>query len=166
MLFYYAKNQKRQAITLAVNIVLIPVFLYAFRYFLHKEPNFEQLYFVVKIGAAVVAVVMVVILLWLLKKGDKFEIYVTDNEFYSHHPVFDEWCFSVDPQNIVAIEHNLEVSQSAMTNINVRLKEGGVVQITQNYNFSRKDLYQALKKANPDIQLPEDANLFNHKLKR
>ncbi|UZE94817.1 hypothetical protein [Alkalimarinus alittae] len=166
MIFYYAKTQTRQAITLAVNILLIPVLLYAFRYFLHSEPNFEQLYAVVKIGAFVVAAVMVVILLWLLKKNDRFEIYVTDSEFYSHHPVFKEWCFSVNPKDIVAIEHNLEVSQSAMTNINVCLKNGERVQITQNYNFSRKDLYDALKQANPDIKLPENANLFNHKLNR
>lgn len=166
MIFYYAKTQKRQAIILAINIFLIPVLLYLFRHFLHEAPNFEQIYTVVQIGAFVVAAVLLAILLWLLKKKDRFEIYVTDNEFYSHHPVFDEWCFSVNPKDIVAIEHNLDVSQSAMTNINVCLKTGDRVQITQNYNFSRTDLYEALKKANPDIELPENANLFNHKFKR
>lgn len=166
MIFYYARSQKRQAITLAINILLIPVLLYAFQYFLREAPNFEQIYGVVKIGAFIVALILVAILVWLLKKKDRFEIYVTDNEFYSHHPVFDEWCFSVNPKDITAVEHNLDVSQNAMTNINVCLKTGERVQITQNYSFSRKELYDALKKANPDIKLPENANLFNHKLKR
>lgn len=166
MLFHYKKNQTRQAVTVALNILAIPVILYLFQSFFKDQPDFQQLYGVVEKGAIAVALVLTIILAWLLKKKDKFEIYVTANEFYSHHPFSKEWCFSVCPQDIKAIEHTMTIGSGYMTNINVHLKSGERLQISQNYPFSRKALYAALKKVNPSITFPSNANTFNHKRKK
>ena len=163
MLFHYAKTRRRQALKVAFNILLIPVLLFAFHYFFKDKPNFPQIYDIaVKAGVAVM-VVLTGIFLWFLTSKEKFEIYVTGNEFYSHHPMFKEWCFSVDPMDIVEIEHHLRIDSSAMTNINVYLKDGKKVQICQNYPFSRKKLYSALEQANPQIQFPDNPNVFKHR---
>lgn len=53
-----------------------------------------------------------------------------------------------------------------MTNINVHLSDGQKLQICQNYSFSRKDLYAALQRINPNIELPDKANVFKHELSR
>ena len=163
MLFHYAKTRRRQALKVGVNILLIPILLFAFHYFFKDKANFSEIYDIaVKAGVAAM-VVLSGIFLWFLKSKEKFEIYVTGNEFYSHHPMFKEWCFSVDPKDIVEIEHHLRVDSSAMTNINVYLKDGTKVQICQNYPFSRKKLYAALEKVNPEIQFPDDPNVFTHR---
>ena len=163
MLFHYAKTRRRQALKVASNILLIPILLFAFHYFFKDKANFPEIYDIaVKAGVAVMAV-LAGIFLWFLKSKEKFEIYVTNNEFYSHHPLFKEWCFNVDPKDIVEIEHHLRVDSSAMTNINVHLKDGTQVQICQNYPFSRKELYSALEQANPQIHFPDNPNVFKHR---
>lgn len=162
MLFHYVKTRKRQAKTIAINILILPLLLYVLHEVANNEPNFAQVYAVAKIITVVGVVVLAGMWIWLLKSKEKFELYVTENEFYSHHPVFKEWCFSVNPKEIVAVQHHLGIGAGAMTNINVHLKDGQKLQICQNYSFSREDLYSALKKANPMIQLPENPNLFKH----
>ncbi|MDP4547224.1 hypothetical protein [Marinobacter sp. MDS2] len=163
MLFHYAKTRRRQALKIAFNILLIPVLLFAFHHFFQDKANFSEIYDIaVKAGMAVM-VVLTGIFLWFLKSKEKFEIYVTANEFYSYHPIFKEWCFSVNPKDIVEIEHHLRIDTSAMTNINVYLKDGTKVQICQNYPFSRKKLYSALEQANAEIQFPDNPNVFKHR---
>jgi len=166
MLFHYKKSQTRQAISVALNILAIPVILYLFQHFFRDQPDFEKIYDVVEKGAVAVAIVLAVILAWLLKRRDKFEIYVTEKEFYSHHPAFRKWCFRISPRDIVAIEHKLNIGSGYMTNINVRMENGEVHQLCMNYPFSRKNLYNALKQVNPKIQLPSNPNTFNHKRKK
>lgn len=163
MLFHYAKTRKRQAINVALNMLLLPLILYLFHHLVKDEPNYEELYAAAEIIACSIAMILTGILIWFLKSKEKFELYVTENEFYSYHPVFKEWCFSVNPNDIAAIEHHLGIGSGSMTNINARLKNGRELQICQNYPFSRKELYSALQKINPDIHLPDHANLFTHK---
>ncbi|MFV8570202.1 hypothetical protein ACNQ6O_03235 [Marinobacter sp. SBS5] len=142
--------------------MLIPILLFAFHYFLKDKANFSDVYEIaVKVGVAAM-VVLFGIFLWFMKSKEKFEIYVTENEFHSHHPMFKDWCFSVHPKDIVEIEHHLRVDSTAMTNINVHLKDGTRVQICQNYPFSRKKLYSALGQVNPDIRFPDNPNVFKH----
>lgn len=126
------------------------------------EPNFEQTYAIAEKIVIAITVALTCILIWFLKSKEKFEIYVTENEFYSYHPVFKEWCFSVNPKDIKTIEHNLRIGSEFMTNINVQLNSGQKLQICQNYSFSRKDLYSALQKVNPNISFPDNANIFKH----
>ncbi|QEY58045.1 hypothetical protein FXF61_02095 [Pseudomonas sp. C27(2019)] len=166
MLFHYVKTRKRQAIHLAINILILPLLLYMFHYTLKDEPNFEQIYVIVEKVTIVIVILLVGLLIWFLKSKEQFEIYVTDNKLYSYHPVFKEWCFSVNPKDIVEIEHQLSMGAGSMTNINVHLNNGQKHQVCQNYSFSREELYSALQRANPKIKLPDDANLFKHKLSR
>lgn len=163
MLFHYKKTRKRQAITIAINILILPLFLYFFRYAMEGEPNFEEVVATANNIVIVISVVLICLLIWFLKSKEKFEMYVTENEFYSYHPVFSEWCFSVNPKDIKAVEHHLSIGSGLMTNINVHLNSGQKIQVCQNYSFSRDDLYFALKKANPNIDMPDNANIFKHK---
>lgn len=110
-----------------------------------------------------ISVILICLLIWFLKSKQKFEIYVTDDEFYSYHPLFKEWCFSVNPKDIKAIEHDLRIGSDLMTNINVHLNSGQKLQVCQNYAFSRHDLYCALQQANPAIKLPDNANVFKQR---
>ncbi len=162
MLFHFAKTRKRQAKTIAINILMIPLILFVFQKVGGDQPNFDAIFEVVLIIAVLVSLTLTGLLIWFLKRKDKFEIYVKENEFYSHHPSFAEWCFSISPKDIVKIEHRIHIGVDRMTNINVHLLNGNVVQICQNHPFSRKDLYSALKKANPEIELPDNANGFKH----
>lgn len=162
MLFHYEKTRKRQAVSVGINILLLPLLLYAFQFVAKDEANFEQMFAIAELAVLAVAVVLAAVFVWLLTSKEKFEIYVTENEFYSAHPTFKEWCFSVNPKDIKSIDHKLNIDSTAMTNINVHLNNGRKLQICQNYSFSRKDLYAALISANPKIKLPDNANVFKH----
>lgn len=164
MIFHFSKTRKRQAIKVAINILILPLLLYIFYEIGKDKPNFEEIYAIVEKMTFAIAFVLIGILIWFLKSKEKFEIYVTKNEFYSYHPIFGEWCFSVHPKDIVAIEHHLHVGAGRrMTNINVHLSNGKKLQICPNYSFSRKSLYSALLRINPNIHLPDNPNVFDHK---
>ncbi len=166
MLFHYVKKRKRQAIHIAINILMLPLLLYIFHYVFKDEPNFEPIYAVIEKFIFIIMIFLSGMFIWFLKSKEQFEIYVTNNEFYSYHPVFKEWCFSVNPKDILEIEHQLSVGAGSMTYINVHLSDGQKRQICQNYSFSRQDLYSALQRVNQNIKLPDDANVFKHKLSR
>jgi hypothetical protein len=164
MLFHYKKARTSQAMKVAINIIIIPVLLYVFQYLGQGEEGFEEIYAIVEKAAIAVVVILMVIFIWFLKSKEQFEIYVTENEFYSHHPTFKEWCFSVNPKDIVSVKNELIVSSQSMSNISVCLQNGRKIQISQNYGFSLNKLYAALKKANPTIALPDNTNVFKREL--
>lgn len=159
MLFHYRRTRRRQALTLAGNILLLPILLYIFEQIIKDHSNFEELYAnAVKIIFAI-GIVLAGAIVWFLKSKAKFELFVTEDEFYSNHPLFKEWCFSVDPKDIKEIKHSYSLG-SDMTSIDMIMNNGERFQICKNYGYSRKDLYDALKTANPDILLPDNFNRF------
>ena len=107
----------------------------------------------------VIGVLLFGVMFWFLRSKKRFEIYVTENEFYSSHPIFKEWCYTVNPKDIKKIEHNNSPSHG-ITSIDVTMSNGDRFQICKNYGYSRKKLYEALKKANPLIEFPANINRF------
>ena len=161
MLFHYKRTRRQQALTILINILMLPLLLYAFEYVAKEESNFEEMYTIAKYIAFGIAAILTIVLLCFLKSKNKFELYVTNNEFYCHHPTFNEWCFNINPNNINAIEHNASrSSDTTMTSIDIILKDGTSQQLCKNYAYSRKNLYAALHKANPDIAFPDNIYLF------
>ena len=163
MLFHYTRTGKRQALSLAINILLLHVLLYVFSIIAKDQSNFEKIYVIAEQIMFAIGIVLAGVMLWFLMSKQKFELYVTEDEFYSMHPIFKEWCFTVNPKDIKSIKHRYSVS-SEMTSIDMIMNNGDKFQICKNYGYSRKHLYEALKKANPLIELPENANIFKSEL--
>ncbi|MFQ3230053.1 hypothetical protein [Reinekea sp.] len=159
MLFHYTRSRKRQAATLAFNILLIPILLYVLTVVAKDQAGFYEVYATVKFGAFAIGLVLFTVMLWFLLSKDKFEIYVTRDEFHSLHPSMEEWCFTVSPQDIESINNHYS-SGSQMTRIDMLMKDGNRYQICPNYNYSKTKLFSALKQANPSIEIPENAHTF------
>jgi len=161
MLFYYKRTRKRQALTLAMNILILPVLLYMFSLITKDQKNYEELYAYAELILLAIGVVLFGLLLWFLRSGKKFELYVTEDEFHSAHPLFKEWCFTVNPRDIKKIEHIANFyTGTVYTTIYMTMNNGELYQICKNYNYSRKNLYDSLKKANPLIEFPENIGSF------
>ena len=159
MLFHYKRTRRRQALTVAFNIMLLPILLYVFEQIAKDHNNFEELYAnAVRIFIAI-GIVLVGTMVWFLRSKAKFELYVTEDEFFSNHPLFKEWCFSVSPKDVKEIKHSYSLG-SEMTSIDMIMENGESHQICKNYDYSRKSLYDALKLANPEITLPDNFNRF------
>lgn len=164
MLFYYKRTRKRQALTLAINILFLPVLLYIFSLIAKDQSNYEEMYAIAEKIFIAIGVVLFSVMIWFLRSKKKFELYVTEDEFHSEHPIFKGWCYTVNPRDIKKIEHNNSVSGgSGNLSINMTMNNGESYQICMNYAYSRKNLYQALKKANPLIELPENISRFKSK---
>lgn len=106
-----------------------------------------------------VGVILSSLMLWFLTSSKKFELYVTEDEFYSMHPTFKEWCFSVKPKDIKSIAHQYSTA-GKMIKIDMKMNNGDRRQICKSYGYSRKNLYAALQQANPLIELPDNVNVF------
>jgi len=159
MLFHYKRTRKRQALTVAINIIFLPILLYIFEQIAKDQGNFEEIYAIaVKIISAI-GIVLVGVMIWFLRSKEKFEIYVTEDKFHSYHPLFREWCFTVNPKDINKIKHSYSLG-SEMTSIDMIMNNGDRFQICKNHGYSRKGLYEALRRANPEIELPENINRF------
>ena len=159
MLFYYKRTRKRQALTLAFNILILPVLLYVFSLIAKDQSNYEEMYAVAEKIFISIGAVLFSVMIWFLRSKKKFELYVTEDEFHSEHPFFKGWCFTVNPKDIKKIEHILNLG-SRTININMTMNNGEWYQICLNYAYSRKNLYEALKKANPLIEFPENISGF------
>ena len=162
-LYHYKRTRRQQAIKIALNILILPLLLYIFEYIAKDTSNFKEMYLLAEKIALSISVILIVIFIWFLRSKEKFEIYVTESEFYSYHPLFKEWCFSVSPKDIKSIKNNSGyTSGHIFTNIHMYLHSGVIYQICQNYSFSRKKLYGALKSVNPNIELPENFYVFKN----
>jgi hypothetical protein len=136
--------------------------LYIFLLLAKGHSDFEQIDTIAKLIVLVIEIILIGVMVWFLKSKQKFELYVTENEFHSEHPVFEEWCFTVNPKDIKQIKHHLNIG-SGTSSINMIMNNGDVHYICDNYAYSRKKLYEALKKANPSIEFPENISVFKYK---
>lgn len=159
MVFHYTRSRKRQALTLAFNILLLPILLYILTVVAKDQAGFESFYATAKVGAIVIGVVLFSVMLWFFMSNDKFEIYVTRDEFHSLHPNFEAWCFTVNPKDIKSIRNHYG-SGSKMTRIDMLMKDGTKYEICPNYNYSKAKLFKALKQVNSSIEVPDNAHIF------
>lgn len=165
MLFHYKKTRKQQAFTIGVYIVLMPMLFYLFTFVGKDKANFDEIYAIVGKLALAVGLMLLAIMLWFLRSKELFELYVTQDEFYSHHPLFKVWSFSVNPKDISRISHNY-YSGSRTTKVDMLMNDGTHLQLCNNYGYSKKALYEALRIANPAIALPDNTSVFKSRWRK
>ena len=155
-LYYYERTRKRQAITLAMNMVVLPVIFWLFLILTREnEQVYQQLLTILKPLLIVIELIFISVIIWFLTHPARFFIRVTESEFSVSHPLFKEWTFSVEPQAIaeIAVTSN---RQSRSVTTSVKMKDGSSYTVCPNYAYSRKKLYDALRQANPAIKAPKN----------
>ena len=106
--------------------------------------------------------VLLLLAAWLLTHPAKFYIKLTNSELSSFHPTFKEWTFSVNPQDIIEIEHSTDIGANASL-ISVKMNNGSSVLLSPNYPYKRSELYNALRLVNPNIKTPKNTWSFPYK---
>ncbi len=161
--FYYEKRQRNTCFTVLMNIGVLCVMWWAAHHFL---PNFagdtESLLFWIDLVTPLVCCILVCVAAYLYAKNDKFFIRLSVNSLTVHDPLFGDYSWNVNLKDIVAITHT-HGKQTQMSVIRVRLKGGGFHQLTTNYTYDRKRLYQQISQYAPHIEMPDHAYWFTQK---
>ncbi|MEL4391050.1 hypothetical protein [Shewanella xiamenensis] len=161
--FYYERNRKQQVKMLAFNMLFLPVILWLILIFIPKsDPFYNEFLFYVKYIVVVSELALLSLTAWLLTHPAKFYIKLTNSEFSSFHPTFKEWTFSVNPQDIIEIEHSTDIGSNASL-ILVKMNNGSSVLLSPNYPYKRSELYDALRLVNPNIKTPNNTWSFPYK---
>lgn len=159
ILFYYARSRKQQAKVAAANMLFLPIVLGAFLYLVKNSDQLERIQTIILITLFVAEFFLSVLIVWLLRYPAEFYIRLTKAELRSYHPMFKEWTFSVDPQEIVEISQTTD-REAISSSIRIIMRDGASYLLSPNFSYDRKQLYQALAHLNPAIILPKHVGLF------
>ena len=160
--FYYKRNQRRSAVTLLINIGVVILMWLAAREYLTPEEfgkQAEELIYWINLIAPIVCVLLFLGASWLWYSNKDFEIVLTNSTLKVRDPLFTTYTWELSLDDITQIRHDYEF-HSEHTQILIFSKNGDSKQLTQNYFFNRKKLYESIKKVAPHIILPKHANLF------
>ena len=161
--YYYERTRKQQAKVLALNMLLLPLTLWFILILTPKEyPIYNELVFYVKYIIVTSELVLFSVAVWFLTHPAKFYIKLTNSEFSSFHPAFREWTFSVNPNEIIEIEHSTDIGANSSL-ISVRMNDGSFALLSPNYPYKRNELYDALRAVNPNIKTPKNTWSFPYK---
>jgi len=161
--FYYERTRAQQAKVLAFNMLFLPFIFWLFLLLIPKsEPIYNEFVLYTKYIVVVAELGLVSMVAWFLTHPAKFYIKLTNSEFSSFHPTFKEWTFSVNPQEVVSIEHRTDIGANSSL-ISVKMNNGNSVLLSPNYPYNRSELYEALRLANPNIKTPENTWSFPYK---
>ena len=162
LLFHYERSRKQQARVVLINMLLLPLVLWLLLQLINDpvaRPRFASLLMAIGVAAELGLLALAV---WLLRHPASFSIRLSAGEFSSHHPMFKAWCFSVDPAEIVAIEHSTDREANG-SHISIQTRSGQRHALSPNYAYDRKALYRALAMLNPAIRLPRHPGVFGLK---
>ena len=161
--FYYERTRKQQAKVLAFNIIFLPFVMWLFLQLIPKnESSYDQFFLCTIYIIAIVEIGLLAIAAWFLTHPATFYIKLTSSEFSSFHPNFKEWTFSVNPQEVLEIEHSTDMD-AISSYISVKMKNGTSFLLSPNFAYSRKKLYDALHVVNPNIKTPKHTWWFSRK---
>ncbi len=161
--FYYERTRKQQAKVAVANMFFLPFVLWLFLQLIpESEPVYKDFLRSVNYIILVVEFVLLSVAVWLLTHPAKFYIKLTKSEFSSVHPTFKEWTFSVNPQEIIEIEHSTD-REALSSYISVKMNNGSLFLLSPNFAYNRKKLYEALRVVNPNIKTPKHTWLFSYK---
>ena len=161
--FYYERTRKQQARVLAFNMFFLPFIMWLFLQLIpESEPVYVDFLMCVKYIVAVGEITLFSFLAWFITHPAKFYIKLTNSEFCSFHPNFKEWCFSVNPQEILEIAHSTD-SEGMSNRISIKMNDGASFLLSPNFAYNRKKLYEALRLVNPKIKTPDYTWLFTVK---
>ncbi|GAA5506020.1 hypothetical protein [Novipirellula caenicola] len=158
--FYrYEKRQRRTAMLLVVNMVVLLAMYLAARKFIQPSEAGEQLFYWMNIALPIVELGLLVfaVLFWI--QDGTFKIAVDADHFEIADPLSEKASFCVSVKEIVEISQTHE-KHVGVSKITMLMKSGERIPILQNYNYSRGKLYAALAKANSNIRLPEHTFRF------
>lgn len=161
--YYYERTRKQQSKVLAFNTLFFPFVLWLFLKLLpESDPAYKDFLVYVKYIIVVVEFVLLAVIVWYLRHPAKFYIKLTDSEFSSFHPTFNEWTFSLNPHEIVEVDHSTD-RDAKSSFISVKTNNGSTFLLCPNYAYNRKELYKALRLVNPRIKIPKYSWLFSAK---
>lgn len=163
LFFYYEKNRKQQAKILIFNMFFLPFVFWLFVQLTQDNLEvYNKFSEYLKYILAILEVVLIATTIWLLTHPEKFYIKLTNSEFSSYHPIYKEWTFSVNPQEIIEIEQKTD-NDAQLNLISIQMHNGSSFLLCPNYSFNRKKLYTALVQVNPNIKIPKNTWLFSKK---
>ena len=157
-LYIFEHAQRKSAITLVINAL----FLLAMFGLVHHFQVFgtdENALFFINLGFIAAFLILLSIALYFFWSNKLFRLILTEKTLSIEHPIFELFTWSVDIDNIKAIKHNYD-KHSSKPAIWVLLKDGNRKQLTMNYAYNRKKLYQLISQINQQIELPENHNRF------
>lgn len=161
--YYYERTRAQQAKVLGFNMLLLPCFMWLFLLLIPEgKPVREQFLEYTTYIVVLAEIVLMSVVIWFITHPATFYIKLTDSEFCSFHPNFKAWTFSVNPHEIVEIEHGTDRDASS-SYISVKTKDGASYLLSPNYPYNRNELYRALRFVNPNIKLPLSTWLFASK---
>ena len=161
--YYFERTRKQQAKALVFNMLLLPLILWLILALIPKgEPIYNEFKFYVKYIIVTSELVLLSVATWLLTHPAKFYIKLTNSEFISVHPTFKEWTFSIDPREIIEIEHSTDIGANSSL-ITVKMNNGSSALLSPNYPYKRNELYEALRSVNPNIKTPKNSWSFPYK---
>ena len=149
--YHFVRKTRRFSLIVLMNAGLLALMFFAAETYLIDD-GFDS---IVLIAVAIIECMLlgVAIYLWLINK--QVEVRVSAKEFYYHDPLFGSEKLTIAVSDIVAIEQIQSASNRISRNL-LRLKDGTFHELMyQNYNIDRQAMFDALKKANNNIKLPE-----------
>lgn len=152
--YLYERRQRQTSLVLLFNMGVLFAMYVAARTWLEPTEASDQLFFWMNIAVPVVELCLLLLAIYFWIRNGTFRISVDANRFAIDDPLSKTYSFSVPVSEIEEIRQTHQ-QQSNVNTIMMYLKSGEKIQLTQNYSYSRKSLYAALKKANPSIGLPE-----------
>jgi len=156
MLFFYEYTRKKAILIVLMNMLVVAFYLYLFERYAVKLLEFSNLSELMTTVVVAIELILFGYILWRLTKPSGFVVSVTKDRFKIEHPTSKGFCIDVSPNDISKITHATHHnSEGAIAFKRVWLKNGDSFEICRNYNYSLKNMYVALKKANPLIELPE-----------
>lgn len=149
--YRFVRKTRRFSLIVLMNACLLPFIYWACQvYFLNDEVN---VFVIAAVVLVEIALVCVAIYLW--KLNEQVEIRISPNEFYYYDPLFGGKALTVAVNEIIALEQIRSATNGTSRNL-LRLKDGSVHELMyQNFNVDRRAMFDALKKANSRIELPE-----------
>ncbi|WP_417731568.1 hypothetical protein [Rosistilla oblonga] len=158
-LYLYERKQRHTALVLLLNMGVLIAMYAAARKWIEPSEASDQLFYWVNIAVPVVELCLLLLAIYFWLKNGRFRMSVDTNRFTVDDPISKTYSFSVPVSEIEGIRQTYRNHTNYTTTI-MYMKSGETIQLTPNYNYSRRALYDALKEANPTIQLPEHPYRF------
>ncbi|WP_417735945.1 hypothetical protein [Rosistilla oblonga] len=159
LLYHYERKQRHTALVLLFNMVVLFAMYGAAHKWIEPGEARDQLFYWINIAVPVVEVCLLLLAIYFWMNNGRFRMSVDTNRFTIDDPISKTYSFSVPVSEIERIRQTYRNHTNYTTTV-MYLKSGETIQLTPNYSYSRRALYDALKEANPTIQLPEHPYRF------
>lgn len=165
--FQYIKKQRTVAYTILFNaVLLLAMYMALVRYLpqFNQSDATDELLYVASIAVWPIELILLSLAIYYYINNKAFVMKVTSSEFYYYDPTFTELVYRIPMVEIVAIEQFTDPHRTWTTN-HLVLTSGERRQLMYgNFNIDRNSFFKALKRANPNIVVPE--NPYRYKMRR